>query len=648
MTFPVKIAAIYALFAALWFSFSDHLVNLIFQDTASQLTVYKGWAFIFFSSLLILILLSRELRRRNQQEAHAAASRKQLTKLSQAVSQSPVSIIITDTQGTIEYVNQAFERITGFSQADAVGQNPRLFRSGKTPNTTYEKLWETISSGEPWEGELMNLRKDKSPYWVQAGISPVKDDEGQVTHFVAIEEDISLRKAQEHAIKHQANYDALTELPNRFLAMDRMSQSINAAIRHDQPVVVMFIDLDNFKQINETAGQDSGDQMIAIAASRIQEVIRQTDTAARFGGDEFMVILNDLESPDDASRVAEKVLSTLASPYKIEGNKLNITASIGMAIFPTDGQDPYELLRHADAAMFGAKDDGGNRYAFHSAAINKSSAKRMKIEKKLRLALEKNELSLQYQPIINSQSGKITSVEALLRWDNPKLGCVPPEQFLPLAEATGLILPIGEWIIRTALAQLKTWRDAGLTDIRLSINISPRHFGSPDLSRTIIQELEQLQLPGDCLELEITENLLFRNQDDTLKVLKQLRKRGIRIALDDFGSGHSSLNHLRTFPFDTLKITRDSIKGILDQPQDQTLVKAIITMANGLGLGTVAKGIENPEQLAVLNQQGLNSIQGHLYSPALTPQAFAEYYDQHNNQGLNQHDNENNNPPQNL
>ncbi|MFT5719739.1 MAG: diguanylate cyclase (GGDEF)-like protein/PAS domain S-box-containing protein [Motiliproteus sp.] len=625
MTFPVRMAAIYAVFTTLWLSLSDYILETAFADYGAQIEPYKDSAFIFCSSLLILSLLSLELRRRNYQYAKSAADRQQLLQLSQAVSQSPVSIMITDTRGRIEYVNTAFERISGFSSHQAIGQTPRILRSNKTPAATYARLWETLSNGEHWEGELMNQHSNKSAYWIKAGISPIKNADNEVTHFVSIQEDISLRKAQEHQVTHQPNYDPLTELPNRFLAMDRISQAINSAIRHDQQVVVMFIDLDNFKQINDDFGQDCGDQLMAGVASRIQQAIRLTDTAARFGGDEFMVILSDLDSADDASRVAEKVLSSLAMPFKIEGNELSLTASIGIAVFPNDGQDPYELLRQADAAMFGAKDEGGNGYLFHSKALGTSSATRIKVDERLPLALENHELSLEYQPVIDSRSGRVTAVEALLRWDNPELGRVSPEQFVPLAEATGLILPIGAWVIHQVLTQLKRWHDAGLTDFRLSINISPRHFGSPDLSRTITQLLEQLQLPGERLELEVTESLLLSNQDDTLKALKKLRQRGIRIVLDDFGSGQSSLTHLKVFPFDGLKINRSTISGISDQPQDRALIKATLTMAQSLGLETVAKGIETQEQLDFLSQQGLHTVQGHLYSPALSAQAFEQY-----------------------
>lgn len=629
MGFPARTAAIYATFAILWITFSDQLVATLFPSSISQIQMYKAWAFIFCSTLLILLLLNTELKRRNRIDAKIERDRSQITKLSLAVAQSPVSVIITDTEGRIEYVNDAFERITGFSRSEALGQNPRIFRSGKTPNATYEELWQTITSGQSWEGELMNQRKDKGLYWVQAGISPVTNDDGEVTHFLAIEEDISLRKAQEHQIKFQANYDSLTELPNRFLAMDRMSQAINTSIRNDQTVVVMFIDLDNFKQINDSLGHDTGDHLITLAASRIRETVRQTDTVARYGGDEFLVILSDLESPDDASRVAEKILSMLANPYHIGDRELSLTASIGMSLFPDDGQDPYELLRHADSAMFGAKDEGGNRYEYHSATANDAAIERMEIEQKLRRALENNELSLNYQPLVEMDTGKIIATEALLRWDNPELGRTPPDQFIPLAEATGLILPIGDWVIKNSLKQLKQWRDAGLTDIKLSINISPRQFNNPGLTHTIRETLEQLELPGELLELEVTENLLVRNQADIQNTLNKLQQMGIRVALDDFGTGYSSLSYLKNFAFNTLKIDRCFIKDILEQPQDQALVKATLTMAKGLGLSTVGEGVETEEQLDFLRQHGLDVVQGYFYSPPLPPQEFEQFYNNH-------------------
>lgn len=625
MSFPLRVAAIYATFSVLWIILSDQLVEILFPNNITSIQTYKGWAFVFFSSLLILVLLSRELQRRNRAEAQLQANSRQLTKLSQAVSQSPVAIFITDLAGTIEYVNDAFIRTTGLLRDEAIGAQPGLFRSSKNAGNLLAEIEDAMLQGGSWEGELINQRKDKSPYWVQSGISPVRGDEGQITHFLHIEEDISLRKAQANRIKHQANYDSLTELPNRFLAMDRMSQAINVAIRHQQPVVVMFVDLDNFKQINDSLGHDVGDQLITLAASRIRETVRQTDTVARYNGDEFLIILTDLASADDASRVAEKVLSMLASPYRIDGRELSLTASIGIALFPEDGQDPYELLRHADAAMFGAKDEGGNRYEYYSAEVNRAAIERMEIEQRLRRALENDELYLEYQPLVDLASGKVCTVEALLRWKNPTLGQIPPAQFIPLAEATGLILPIGDWVIREALNQLSRWNAEGLEGFKLSINISPRQFSSPTLTRTITEQLQNLEIAGEQLELEVTENLLMRNQQETKRTLKQLRELGISLALDDFGTGYSSLSYLKSFSFDTLKIDRCFIQDLLLHPQDQALVNAALTLADGLGLKTVGEGIETAEQRDYLHQHGLKIAQGYLYSRPLNPEQLENF-----------------------
>ncbi|WP_421869031.1 putative bifunctional diguanylate cyclase/phosphodiesterase [Motiliproteus sp.] len=628
MSFPLRVAAIYATFSVLWITLSDQLVETVFPDSITSIQTYKGWGFVFFSSLLILVLLSRELQRRNRAEAKLQASSRQLTKLSQAVSQSPVAIFITDLAGTIEYVNDAFIRTTGLLREEAIGAKPQLFRSAKNAGNLITEIENTMMQGGSWEGELINQRKDKTSYWVQSGISPVRNDEGQITHFLNIEEDISLRKAQANRIKHQANYDSLTELPNRFLAMDRMSQAINVAIRHQQTVVVMFVDLDNFKQINDSLGHDVGDQLITLAASRIRETVRQTDTVARYSGDEFLIVLTDLANADDASRVAEKVLSMLAAPYRIDGRELSLTASIGISLFPEDGQDPYELLRHADAAMFGAKDEGGNRYEYYSAEINRAAVERMEIEQRLRRALENDELYLEYQPLVDLATGKVCTVEALLRWNNPALGQIPPNQFIPLAEATGLILPIGDWVIREALTQLSDWNQQGLNDFKLSINISPRQFSSPTLTRTIAEQLHSHEIAGERLELEVTENLLMRNQQETKKTLKQLRDLGISLALDDFGTGYSSLSYLKSFSFDTLKIDRCFIKDLLEHPQDQALVNATLTLADGLGLNTVGEGVETPEQRDYLRQQGLKVAQGYLYSRPLSPEQLESFLKQ--------------------
>ncbi|OMH30324.1 bifunctional diguanylate cyclase/phosphodiesterase [Motiliproteus sp. MSK22-1] len=626
MSFPYKITLTYFLFSIAWIASSDHALTVLFDgDDLFAAQTYKSWFFVVFTSIMMLLFLLRETRNREKNEATLAKQRESISKLSQAVSQSPVSVIVANDKGRIEYVNSAFEQVSGYSMKEILDANPQLFDQGKNPQAIYDELWNTINAGKQWQGELLNRRKNGTSYWVYAKVSPVQNDEGEITHVLAIEEDITQRKTQENRIKHQANYDNLTELPNRFLAMDRMSQSINNAIRHDHAVVLMFIDLDDFKRINDSLGNEIGDQLISLAASRIAETVRQTDTVARYGGDEFLVILNHLDSPTDAPRVAEKLLSSLGSSFFIEGHELNITASIGMAIFPEDGQDPYELLRNADAAMFAAKDEGGNRYEFHSADVNEAAVERMKVEKKLRLALEHNELSLHYQPLVDMESGRIINAEVLLRWNNPELGLVPPEVFLPLAEATGLIVPIGEWVIQNSCSQLKNWHQHGVEQLSLMINISPRQFGDRNLVRSIVETLDNLELNGNCLELEITETLLLRNQDETRSTLSKLREKGIRIALDNFGSGHSSLSHLKHFPLDTLKIDRSSV-GALNLESEKALMEGTLTAARGLGLKTVGEGVETCEQYNYLKHQGIDEVQGFLFTPALPADEFLAYY----------------------
>ncbi|MEH6624923.1 MAG: EAL domain-containing protein [Motiliproteus sp.] len=630
MGFPLKVTITYALFSILWITTSDRAVSLLFPaDEVLSIQTYKSWFFILFTSVMLLLFLVQETRRRQKNERTLAAQRESIKKLSTAVNQSPAGVVVCDINGRVEYVNEAFESMSGHQSNEILGQKPNIFGDGKNPQSVYDELWASIHAGKDWQGELLKKRKNGSTYWVHAKVSPVHDDTDKISHFLAIEEDISDRKAQENRIKHQANYDSLTELPNRFLAMDRMSQAINNAIRHDQTVVLMFIDLDDFKRINDSMGTDIGDQLITLAAARISETVRQTDTVARYGRDEFLVILNHLDNANDAPRVAEKVLTSLASPFFIEDKELNITASIGMSMFPEDGQDPYELLRHADAAMFAAKDEGGNRYEFYSAEVNEAAVERMGIEKKLRLALENNEFSLAYQPLVELSSHSINSVEVLLRWHNPELGTISPNKFIPLAEATGLIVPIGEWVIRTACQQLRHWRDNGMGHLNLMINISPRQVMDINLLTTLISALKENQIDGNQIELEVTENLLSRNQDKTLSALGKLKELGVRLALDDFGTGHSSLNNLKSFPFDTVKIDRSYINELLHQNGDQALVEGTLITAKGLGLKTVGEGVETDEQLAYLKQQGIDGVQGFLFTPALAAKEFEAYFHQH-------------------
>ncbi|MCW8883964.1 MAG: EAL domain-containing protein [Motiliproteus sp.] len=629
MGFPLKVTITYALFSILWITTSDRAVSILFPpEEVFTVQSYKSWFFVAFTSVMLLLFLIQETRRRERNEKMLAEQRDSINKLSTAVSQSPNSIVVCDIDGTVEYVNEAFESMSGYTCEEVLGKKSNIFGSDRNPQSVYDELWAAIKEGQIWQGELLKKGKNGSSYWVHTRVSPVQEEDGTIAHFLAIEEDISERKAQENRIRHQANYDSLTELPNRFLAMDRMSQAINNAIRHEQTVVMMFIDLDDFSRINESMGQDIGDQLITLAAARVSETIRQTDTVARYGGDEFMVILNHLDNANDAPRVAEKVLASLANPFFIDDKELNISASIGMSIFPEDGQDPYELLRHADAAMFAAKDEGGNRYEFYSADVNQAAVERMGVEQRLRSAMDNQEFTLAYQPLVDLASGTIASVEVLLRWNNKELGAVAPNKFIPLAEATGLIVPIGEWVIHNACAQLKQWHDQGMRHLNLMINLSPRQFKDINLVSTLTTALEQNQLTGDQLELEVTENILSRNRDEAELIVERLKSIGVRLALDDFGTGSSSLNHLKNFPFDTIKIDRSYIDRLVTESDDQALVEGTVIMAKGLGLKTVGEGVETDEQFSYLKAKGFDGVQGFLFTPALAAADFERYYQQ--------------------
>lgn len=629
MRFPLKVTLIYALVSIAWISTSDHAVRSLFDASAfASIQTYKSWLFVAFTSLMLYLFLAQETRRREHNEAKLAAQQDSIEKLTQAVDQSPASVIVLDTEGRIEYVNKPFEEMSGYSCDEVLhqGLDPKLFNSGKTPQHIYNELWDNLNNGQEWKGELINKHRNGSSYWVRARITPVREDNGLVSHILAVEEDITAEKSQESRISERVNYDNLTELPNKLIAMDRMGQSINHAIRHDQSVVMMYVDIDDLSRINHTLGYDCGDDLITIAAGRIAETVRQTDTVARHSDDEFLVILNQIDTPTDAPWIAEKILSALAKPFNLDGQTVNITGSIGISVFPDDGQDPNELLRHANAAMFAAKDQGGNSYEFYSAQVNEDAHQRMDLEHKLRQALENNELTLSYQPLISLEQGNITEVEALLRWHNPELGQVPTRDFLAIAEASGLILPIGKWVIQQACRQLQQWRQQGLDDMRLMINLSAKQFHDSGLLSTLHENLQACGLNGDSLVLEINERLLSRNQPEVLDILNRIRQLGIRIALDDFGSGQSSLNLIRSFPLDILKIDRETIAA-LPRKSDKALVQGTLALAREMGLRTVGEGVETTDQRDFLKQQGVDDIQGHLYSPALSPDQVKEYVD---------------------
>ncbi len=548
----------------------------------------------------------------------------QIRTLSQVVEQCPVSVIITDSSGIIEYVNSTFEEITGYSSVEVKGQQSVFVKPTNTPDDPYSAIWQAISSGMSWQGEYRNQKKNGEMFWEHANISPVLNQTGKLCHFVAINEDITLRKQQEEQILHQANFDSLTGLSNRFLVLDRLSQLINEAARSKEQVAVLFLDLDDFKKINDTMGHETGDKLLIEAAMRLRSGVRGGDTIGRLGGDEFIVILSGLTDAADASPVAENLLSRFRETFNVDGRELVITTSIGIAAYPDDGRSSSELLRNADSAMYHSKEQGRNTYSFFTEAMNQEVSRRLLLEEQMHGALERGEFRICFQPQVNNDNNRAVGFEALLRWHNPALGNVSPMEFIPIAEQTGHIVAIGKYVLTQSLDRLAAWQHNHKQPFTMAINLSPRQFRDPNLVAFIDTTIKQAGISSESLVMEITEGVLMSGHayiDDALTALSELN---VGIAMDDFGTGYSSLNYLRNYPFDTLKIDRSFLHNITVNKADQKLVNAAIAMAHSLGLKVVAEGVETIEQQALLASQGCDFSQGYLFSKPISPEEISE------------------------
>lgn len=531
-----------------------------------------------------------------------------------AVEQGPNAILLTNPEGKIEYVNKQFSEISGYSFDDVKGKKPSILTAGNTPEELYKELWKTIASGKVWRGELQNKTKNGSIYWESARIAPIFDSQEHIMHYLAIKEDITLRKSYEDKLLYQANFDTLTNLPNRLLAFDRISQAMASHHRDNGHVALLFIDLDRFKNINDTLGHTAGDELLKQSAVRLKKCVRTEDTVARLGGDEFLVILSNVKSEKNIEKIAQKILDAFACSFSIDSREVYVTSSIGISLYPDDGLDPQELLRNADAAMYKAKGEGRNNYCYFTQSMNEVARIRLELESLLRKALVNRELELHFQPIVDAKSKQIVSAEALLRWRNEILGNVPPDAFIPLAEDIGLIIPIGNWIIKTACMTAASWQTIDNKPVRIAINVSVRQFIMGDLIKVVDEALAESGLAPDCLEIEVTESLLLEDAVEIKETLQGLHNKGIRLSMDDFGTGYSSLSYLSKFPFDILKIDRSFIRDIETDPKDAELSRAIISMAHGLNLEVIGEGVETEEQYTFLKNNQINMIQGFLFS----------------------------------
>lgn len=531
------------------------------------------------------------------------------------------AIVVTDKDNSIVSVNPAFTQITGYLPKDVIGHNPRLFKSGRHDEDFYREMWHTLNTTGHWQGEIWDRRRNGEVYPKWLTISQIKNGD-EVANYVAVFADITERKASEERFQKLAHYDVLTGLPNRLLFHARLDQALAMAKRTRSELALMFLDLDRFKHINDSLGHTTGDQLLVSVAQRLQSSLRESDTVARLGGDEFVVILENT-GRGNAALVAQKLLDELALPHALSAHSLVSTPSIGITLYPEDGLDAETLIKNADAAMYSAKEHGRNGYEYYRQEMTSMAESRTELETDLRLAVEKQQFVLFYQSKMDRLQGAITGMEALLRWQHPGKGLIPPDRFIPLAEETGLIAPIGEWVLLTACTQAMQWQAQGLGSLRVSVNISARQLQDPDFHDKVAAILEETGLPPERLELELTESLLMKNVEHSVNVLRKLKSLGVFIAVDDFGTGYSCLNYLKRLPIDVLKIDQAFVRDIATDPEDRAIIQAIISLAHALNLEAVAEGVETAEQENFLLQKDCHIMQGYLLGRPVPAEEFA-------------------------
>ena len=576
------------------------------------------------------------------QELHVAfvrdiSERKQaeeeLRQLAAVVKHTAEAVIVTDPDNTIIAINNAFTEITGFTEEDALGNTPRLLKSDRHDRDFYQAMWSAIQTAGLWRGEIWDRRKNGEIFPAWSTISAVRDVAGKVINYVSVFSDISSIKRSQEQLAYLAHHDPLTELPNRLLFNDRLDHALRRAEREGHQSSILFLDLDRFKNINDSLGHPIGDILLQQAATRILHLVRKEDTVARLGGDEFIILIEDIDDTQNIAHLAKKITEAFAAPFTVKGHELHLSVSIGISLYPRDGKDGPTLVRNADAAMYRAKEEGRNAYQFYTKALTAAAFERLTLENALRYALEKNELILHYQPQYSLRTGRLTGAEALIRWRHPDIGLVVPDRFIPLAEESGLIEPIGEWVLSAACAQMQDWLDAGANIQRIAVNLSSKQFQRGDIVGLVRHALDDSKLAPWRLELEITEGLIMEKSEWTMRILAELKRLGVTISIDDFGTGYSSLSYLKRMPVDKLKIDKSFVRDILQDPNDEAITRAIIALGQSLKLEVIAEGVETAEQHAFLETLGCHEGQGFFYghptpaeefskflSPALSPQ----------------------------
>lgn len=546
-------------------------------------------------------------------------------RIADAIFSTHEAIVVTDADETIIRVNQAFEDITGFTRAEVLGKSPSILKSGHHDSAFYRRMWQQLRTTGSWTGEIWDRRKTGEIYPKWLSISVVRDMAGKITHYVSSFTDITERKASDARVQHLAYHDPLTRLANRSNLCERLTQALSQAKRNKTQLALLLLDLDNFKIINDTLGHQTGDQLLIEVAQRLLEAVRQSDFVARLGGDEFVIMLPEIASSNDVVHVADKILRSISEPYLIDGQELRTSTSIGICLYPDDATEDQDLIKKADLAMYHAKSNGRGNYQFFSEGMQQAVLNRIGIERDLRIALEKKQFLLHYQPQLDLTTGRLMGVEALVRWQHPQRGLVSPLDFIPVAEETGLIIQLGDWILQESCRQLAEWRSVGITHIRMSINLAASQFSDRNLPARIQEIMAQNDLPAGSIDLEVTESMTMKSPADAVEMMKILTSQGQSLSIDDFGTGYSSLAYLKMFPISTLKIDRSFVKDIETDPDDASICDITVLLAHKLGMKVVAEGVETEAQLKYLLSIGCEKIQGYLISKPL-PAGQAEQF----------------------
>lgn len=606
----LRAVAFYLLLSLAWFLVTECLLNRLFDGShvPDHWRTLRGYTWAALSIFFILLSRLRLFDSLGDGDTLWRADRERLRMAAAVFDTTLEGVLVTNRQGCIVHVNRAFMDITGYREDEVLGRNPNTFKSGRHDAQFYQAMFTLLRERGQWSGEIWNRRKSGEIYPQWQTIRVIKDDRDEVSHYVAVFSDVSAIRDSEQELAHLAHHDPLTELPNRLLFGDRAAQALNAAQAQRRSCALLLVDLDHFQSINDSFGHGLGDQLLKEVVARLQVVLEPDMTLARLGGDEFALLMDNAAH---AAAVAQQLLDGLIPPFQVQGHSVVIGASIGISVFPDDASSPEQWLRNADSALFKAKHSGRAGFAFYSEELTAQALQRVKVSAELREALVAGDLRVHYQPVVDMTNGRIAGFEALVRWQHPQRGLVPPGMFIPVAERTGLIGEIDSWVLEQACRQMRDWQAQGRGLDFVAVNISSRLFGQPQLFDKVVQVLQDTGLAPGCLELEVTESAVMDDPTGALLQLERLRQLGVRLAIDDFGTGYSSLSRLKRLPVHKLKIDQSFVAGLPDDADDEAIVRVIITLAQSMGMQVHAEGIEEAVQLQFLRDLGCDLGQGY-------------------------------------